>query len=45
MVTINSMLDAETATEAMLEYNIELEIDVQRTAEQKIEESVQGLER
>ena len=36
MVTVNSFLDAETATESMLEYNIELEIDEQRSAEQKI---------
>jgi translation initiation factor IF-2 len=35
-VTINSMLDAETAIEAVIDYNIELEIDELRTAEQKI---------
>ena len=35
-VTINSVLDAETAIEAVIEFNIELEIDEQRTAEQKI---------
>ncbi len=36
MVTINSFLDAETAIESVLDYGIDLEIDEQRTAEQKI---------
>jgi translation initiation factor IF-2 len=35
-VTINSVLDVETAIEAVIDYNIELEIDEQRTAEQKV---------
>jgi len=38
MVTINSFLDAETAIEATIDYNIELDIDQQRTADQKIAE-------
>ncbi|MCI0632014.1 MAG: translation initiation factor IF-2 [Phycisphaerales bacterium] len=36
MVTVNSVLGAEAAVEAVLDYNIELEIDEQRSAEQKI---------
>jgi translation initiation factor IF-2 len=38
MVNVNSVLDADAAVEAMLEYNIELEIEEQKTAEAKIAE-------
>jgi len=37
-VTLNASLDAETAVEVMLEYNIELEIIAQQTSEQAIVE-------
>ena len=36
MVNINTFLDAETAIEATIDYNIELDIEQQRTADQKI---------
>jgi len=37
-VTVNSVIDGDTATEVMLEYNIELEIIELKTSEQVIEE-------
>lgn len=38
-VTINSSIDAETAIELMLNYDIELEVAEQKTAEEQIEEA------
>lgn len=38
-VTINSSIDAETAVELMLEYDIELEVAEQKTAEEQIEQA------
>jgi len=35
-VTVNSTIDSETATEVMLEYNIDLEIVQQKTSEEQI---------
>ena len=42
IVTVNSVLDSDTAIEAVVEYGIELEIDEQRTAEQKISDTFKG---
>jgi translation initiation factor IF-2 len=40
-VTVNSILDSEAAMEAVLDYGIELDIQQQKTAEQKITEQFQ----
>ena len=39
MATINSAIDPETAMEVALEYNIELEVKEQQTAQQQVEEA------
>ena len=43
-VTINSSIDAETAIELMLEYDIELEVVEQKSAEEQIEETFEKRE-
>ncbi len=42
--TINSAIDSETAIELMIEYDIELEVIEQRSAEQQIEQTFQDRE-